>query len=77
MPRLIPTSGVLTLVGQAVPPALRPSDFFFGASGRACPAPTPDPCRGEACLALALDARRRPRGNHAAGAIAHIAMEAL
>jgi hypothetical protein len=24
------------------------------ASGRACPAPTPWPCRGEACLALVL-----------------------
>jgi putative selenate reductase len=33
----------------------RPSDSFVDASGRACPAPTPDPghCRGEACLALA------------------------
>ena len=31
----------------------RPSDSFVDASGRACPAPTPGPCRGEACLALA------------------------
>jgi hypothetical protein len=31
----------------------RPSHSFLGASGRACPAPTPPPGRGEACLALA------------------------
>ena len=31
----------------------RPSDLFLGALGRACPAPTPRPCKGEACLAFA------------------------
>ena len=59
MPGFISTSGVLALVGQALPPALRrhsrlvprPSDLFLGASGLACPAPTPRPGRGEACLA--------------------------
>ena len=38
---------------QPVPFAPRPLDLFPGALGRACPAPTPCLCRGEACLARA------------------------
>jgi len=37
----------------------RPSDLFLNASGRACPAPTPRPCRGEARLALVPHAPSR------------------
>jgi hypothetical protein len=45
--------------------APRPSDLFFSTSGRACPAPTPRPRRGEACLALAPHAPRSRGRNHA------------
>jgi hypothetical protein len=37
----------------------RPSDLFLNASGRACPAPTPRPCRGDARLALVQHAPSR------------------
>ena len=40
-----------SLAEQALVP--RPSDWFPNAPGRACPAPTPRRCRGEARLALA------------------------
>ena len=44
-----------SLAEQALVP--RPSDWFPNAPGRACPAPTPRRCRGEARLALAPSVR--------------------
>ena len=50
------TPGTPRLSYSLVP---RPSDLFLNASGRACPAPTPRPCRGEARLALVPHAPSR------------------
>src|ERR1035437_3707187 len=49
----------------------RPSDLFLNASGRACPAPTPRPCRDERSLTLAPHAPRGRGRNHAVGALGH------
>jgi hypothetical protein len=43
---------------------------FLSASGRACPAPTPHFCRGEACLDLAPHAPRSRERNDAVGVLA-------
>src|ERR1019366_3366717 len=48
----------------------KPFDLLLSALGRACPAPTPRPCRGEACLARAPHATRGRGGNHDRGPIA-------
>ena len=50
----------------------RPSDLFFAATVRACPAPTQHSCRGEARLALPGNWRR----NHVAGMLAVVALAA-
>src|ERR1035437_8668913 len=55
-------------MGKLVP---RPSDLFLSAPGRACPAPTPRPCRGEAGLAPAPHAPRGRGRNHAITALEH------
>ena len=47
--RIVRGSGAAEMKYLSAP---RPFDLFLNASGRACPAPTSRPCRGEACLAL-------------------------